>query len=108
MKDKRHVGDLGNILVSAENGKMTNIDILDDVISLSTGQKNGIIGKAFVIHADEDDLGKNYSKIQKSIFRKIRQKWSKIVLNYCEKKIIQTVSTIFETECFINLFLAVF
>ena len=105
MKDKRHVGDLGNILVSAENGKMTNIDILDDVISLDTTAENGIIGKAFVIHADEDDLGKNYSKIQKLIFRKIRQKWSKIVLTYCEKKI---VSTIFETECFINLFLAVF
>ena len=58
MKDKRHVGDLGNILVSAEDGKMTNIDILDDVISLGSGVKNGIIGKAFVIHADEDDLGK--------------------------------------------------
>ena len=68
MKDKRHVGDLGNILVSAENGNMTNIDILDDVISLDTTAKNGIIGKAFVIHADEDDLGKNYYKIQKLLF----------------------------------------
>ena len=58
MKDKRHVGDLGNILVPAEDGKMTNIDILDDVISLDTTAENGIIGKAFVIHADEDDLGK--------------------------------------------------
>ena len=58
MKNKRHVGDLGNILVSAENGKMTNIDILDDVISLDTTAENGIIGKVFVIHADEDDLGK--------------------------------------------------
>merc|ERR1712008_211478 len=57
MKNKRHVGDLGNILVSAEDGKMANIDILDDVISLDTTAENGIIGKVFVIHADEDDLG---------------------------------------------------
>ena len=92
MKNKRHVGDLGNILVSAENGNTTNIDILDDVISLSTGTKNGIIGKAFVIHADEDDLGKYNSKILKSIFTKICQKWhfvSKFVLTYCEKKLFK-------------------
>ncbi len=52
-KEKRHVGDLGNIEVN-ENGKCY-INFTDDLIRLS-GEHN-VIGRSFVIHADEDDLG---------------------------------------------------
>lgn len=50
----RHVGDLGNVEADAD-GKAT-VDIIDGVITL-TGP-NSIIGRAIVVHADVDDLGK--------------------------------------------------
>lgn len=50
----RHVGDLGNMVADA-NGKLIKT-FTDSVISL-TGTNN-IVGKAIVIHQDEDDLGK--------------------------------------------------
>jgi len=50
----RHVGDLGNVQTDA-NG-VALIDITDTVIALS-GQ-NSIIGRAFVVHEEADDLGK--------------------------------------------------
>ncbi|XP_018569465.1 superoxide dismutase [Cu-Zn]-like [Anoplophora glabripennis] len=50
----RHVGDLGNIV--ADSTGVANIDIKDSVIDLE-GEHN-IIGRAVVVHAGEDDLGK--------------------------------------------------
>ncbi|CAJ0598129.1 unnamed protein product [Cylicocyclus nassatus] len=58
----RHVGDLGNIN-SPDSGD-TPISISDSVISL-TGQHN-IIGRAIVIHADADDLGRGNSEQSKT------------------------------------------
>jgi len=52
--EKRHVGDLGNI-VAGEDGTAT-VNIVDKVIKL-TGTES-IIGRAMVVHADEDDLGR--------------------------------------------------
>lgn len=53
----RHVGDLGNI--RANSTGVANIDISDSKLSL-TGP-NSIIGRAVVVHAKEDDLGKGDS-----------------------------------------------
>jgi len=50
----RHVGDLGNIMAN-EDG-VAVIDITDKIISL-TGD-NSVLGRAFVVHEKEDDLGK--------------------------------------------------
>ncbi|XP_020291397.1 superoxide dismutase [Cu-Zn]-like isoform X2 [Pseudomyrmex gracilis] len=50
----RHVGDLGNIQANS-NGEAT-INITDKIISLSG--KNNILGRSFVVHSNEDDLGK--------------------------------------------------
>jgi Cu-Zn family superoxide dismutase len=55
----RHVGDLGNIKAD-ENG-VAQINITDTMISL-TGP-NSIIGRAFVVHSQEDDLGKGNSTL---------------------------------------------
>jgi Cu-Zn family superoxide dismutase len=53
LNDKRHVGDLGNILVD-DSGKcfMTFTDNLVKLKGLYS-----IIGRSFVIHEDADDLG---------------------------------------------------
>lgn len=50
--DQRHVGDLGNIV--ADGNGMAMLDIQDDVISLEG--PNSIIGKAVVVHSEQDDL----------------------------------------------------
>ncbi|KAJ8946882.1 hypothetical protein NQ318_008238, partial [Aromia moschata] len=50
----RHVGDLGNI--EADSSGVATVDIRDSVIDLE-GEHN-IIGRAVVVHAGEDDLGK--------------------------------------------------
>jgi Cu-Zn family superoxide dismutase len=50
----RHAGDLGNI--EADGSGEAIIDISDSHISLS-GPKS-ILGRAFVVHKNEDDLGK--------------------------------------------------
>ena len=52
--EERHVGDLGNIEAGA-NGE-AKVDIEDSFISLIG--PNTIIGRAIVVHAGEDDLGK--------------------------------------------------
>ncbi|XP_077293183.1 superoxide dismutase [Cu-Zn]-like [Arctopsyche grandis] len=49
----RHVGDLGNI---QSNNGIANVDITDRLISLSG--RHSIIGRAVVVHAMTDDLGK--------------------------------------------------
>uniref|UniRef100_A0A2P2LVC4 superoxide dismutase n=1 Tax=Rhizophora mucronata TaxID=61149 RepID=A0A2P2LVC4_RHIMU len=50
----RHAGDLGNVTV-ADDGTVT-FTIIDNQIPL-TGA-NSIVGRAVVVHADPDDLGK--------------------------------------------------
>ncbi|KAJ2852057.1 hypothetical protein IWW36_000636 [Coemansia brasiliensis] len=50
----RHVGDLGNI-VADEHG-VALFNFTDSLVSLA-GQYS-VIGRAVVVHADEDDLGK--------------------------------------------------
>jgi len=51
--EERHVGDLGNI-VADKDGK-AKINMTDSVISLHG--KHSIVGRAVVIHEDEDDFG---------------------------------------------------
>ncbi|KAJ8047323.1 Superoxide dismutase [Cu-Zn] [Holothuria leucospilota] len=51
--EERHVGDLGNVEPNAAG--VVNTKIEDDLASL-VGE-HSIIGRAFVIHAGEDDLG---------------------------------------------------
>jgi Cu-Zn family superoxide dismutase len=58
----RHVGDLGNIEANAQGE--ANININDKMISLSGA--NSIIGRAVVIHADPDDLGKGGHELSKT------------------------------------------
>jgi len=57
MDTVRHVGDLGNI--KSNGAGVALIDITDSVISLSG--PNSVIGRAFVVHEKEDDLGKGSS-----------------------------------------------
>tara|TARA_B100000900_G_scaffold362727_1_gene336235 strand:+ start:34 stop:729 length:696 start_codon:yes stop_codon:yes gene_type:complete len=52
---ERHVGDLGNI--TSKNG-VAKGSFYDKIISLDYHSKCCIIGRAIVVHADRDDLGK--------------------------------------------------
>jgi len=52
--EARHAGDLGNII--ADDKGVAKVELKDAQIPL-TGV-NSIIGRAIVVHADEDDLGK--------------------------------------------------
>jgi len=54
-EDNRHVGDLGNV-ESKRDGDEVTVDVSDHLISL-IGQ-HSVIGRAFVVHEKEDDLGK--------------------------------------------------
>ncbi|XP_076166451.1 superoxide dismutase [Cu-Zn] [Ptiloglossa arizonensis] len=56
---ERHVGDLGNIEADAHGNAV--VDITDTIISLSG--PNNILGRAFVVHSGEDDLGKGQSSL---------------------------------------------
>ena len=51
---ERHVGDLGNLDVT--DGKEFTVDITDNHVSLVGA--NSVIGRAVVVHAGTDDLGK--------------------------------------------------
>lgn len=51
--EERHVGDLGNIV--ADKDGIAKIAMTDTVISLHG--KHSIVGRAVVIHEDEDDFG---------------------------------------------------
>ncbi|ONL98101.1 Superoxide dismutase [Zea mays] len=53
--ENRHAGDLGNVTAGADG--VANINVTDSQIPL-TGP-NSIIGRAVVVHADPDDLGKD-------------------------------------------------
>ena len=50
----RHFGDLGNIF--ADERGIAQIDLVDNVLSLVG--PNSILGRAFVVHANRDDLGR--------------------------------------------------
>jgi Cu-Zn family superoxide dismutase len=50
--EKRHVGDLGNVVANKEGVAVINMK--DKVISLSG--PHSIIGRALIVHADPDDL----------------------------------------------------
>lgn len=52
--DQRHAGDLGNIVANSDG--VANINVIDRIISLTGPQS--IVGRAFVVHAAEDDLGR--------------------------------------------------
>lgn len=58
----RHVGDLGNIVATAN--KVAKVEIEDSIISL-TGANN-IVGRTLVVHADPDDLGKGGHELSKT------------------------------------------
>ena len=51
------MGDLGNIF-TASNSYPTHVFKLDNVISLQDGHPANIAGRAVVVHADADDLGR--------------------------------------------------
>ncbi|KAG8680233.1 Superoxide dismutase [Cu-Zn] [Ceratobasidium sp. 423] len=51
--DERHMGDLGNINADAHG--VAKVDIYDSMVSLCG--ENNIIGRGFVVHNGEDDLG---------------------------------------------------
>lgn len=51
---ERHAGDLGNI--EAKAGEPTTVDITDTLLSLVGA--HSVVGRAVVVHAGEDDLGK--------------------------------------------------
>ncbi|XP_042498971.1 superoxide dismutase [Cu-Zn], chloroplastic [Macadamia integrifolia] len=50
----RHAGDLGNIVANADG--VAEVTIVDNQIPLSG--PNAVVGRAFVVHELEDDLGK--------------------------------------------------
>jgi Cu-Zn family superoxide dismutase len=51
--EEHHVGDLGNLVAEADG--TATVDLSDNELTLNRGP-NGIIGKALVVHAGEDDL----------------------------------------------------
>ncbi|KAJ3157086.1 hypothetical protein HDU89_002496 [Geranomyces variabilis] len=57
----RHVGDLGNVLVGAD-GLVT----LDISTSLNLSGATSVVGRTFVVHSGEDDLGKTDNPLSKS------------------------------------------
>ncbi|WVZ66993.1 hypothetical protein U9M48_016140 [Paspalum notatum var. saurae] len=60
--ENRHAGDLGNV-TAGEDG-VANVNVTDSQIPL-TGP-HSIIGRAVVVHADPDDLGKGGHELSKS------------------------------------------
>ncbi|XP_047338656.1 superoxide dismutase [Cu-Zn] 1-like [Impatiens glandulifera] len=58
----RHAGDLGNV-TAGDDGTAT-FTIIDNQIPL-TGD-NSIVGRAIVVHADVDDLGRGGHELSKS------------------------------------------
>ncbi|KAK8944077.1 Superoxide dismutase [Cu-Zn] 2 [Platanthera guangdongensis] len=59
---ERHAGDLGNI--SADEDGVANVCLKDLQIPLSG--PNSILGRAVVVHADPDDLGRGGHELSKS------------------------------------------
>ncbi|CAL4913296.1 unnamed protein product [Urochloa decumbens] len=61
--EDRHVGDLGNIVANKDG--VAEVFIRDLQISLSG--PHSILGRAVVVHADPDDLGRGIIGIQSSV-----------------------------------------
>lgn len=59
---ERHVGDMGN-LIAGKDG-VGKVDITDNLMSLSGD--TSVIGRAIVVHADRDDLGKGGVELSKT------------------------------------------
>ena len=51
---QRHIGDLGNIM--ANSAGVATISIIDKKLQLNG--EHSVIGRAIVVHADPDDLGR--------------------------------------------------
>nr|ALN12437.1 putative copper/zinc superoxide dismutase [Chrysomela lapponica]ALN12443.1 putative copper/zinc superoxide dismutase [Chrysomela lapponica] len=63
-KDKiRTVGDLGNVV--ADEYGVAVVDFFDDLVRLNT-DVDGVIGRSYVIHEKEDDLGRGNNKESKT------------------------------------------
>ncbi|KAK4481675.1 hypothetical protein RD792_012582 [Penstemon davidsonii] len=60
--EERHVGDLGNILAGSDG--VAEISITDKKIQLSG--EHSILGRAVVVHADPDDLGRGGHELSKT------------------------------------------
>ncbi|KAI5676411.1 hypothetical protein M9H77_07361 [Catharanthus roseus] len=60
--ENRHAGDLGNVTAS-EDG-IANVSIVDKQIPLMGA--HSIVGRAVVVHADPDDLGRGGHELSKS------------------------------------------
>ncbi|GAA0165207.1 oxidoreductase [Lithospermum erythrorhizon] len=60
--EERHAGDLGNIIAGSDG--VAEISIKDTQIPLS-GQ-HSILGRAVVVHADTDDLGRGGHELSKT------------------------------------------
>lgn len=58
----RHIGDLGSIL--ADDKGLATVNISDSILSL-TGART-IMGRAVVVHADRDDLGRGGHETSKT------------------------------------------
>lgn len=52
----RHAGDLGNVVADAQGA--VDVVLTDSGISLAPGAALNIVGRAIVLHADADDLGR--------------------------------------------------
>ena len=53
----RHAGDLGNIFTWEESTN-TWVNLVDNVITLGDGGEKDVAGRAIVVHAGRDDLGR--------------------------------------------------
>ncbi|KAJ4823852.1 hypothetical protein Tsubulata_018141 [Turnera subulata] len=60
--NERHAGDLGNIVAGADG--VAHVSIKDTQIPLSG--VHSILGRAVVVHADPDDLGKGGHELSKT------------------------------------------
>jgi len=52
-----HVGDFGNIDIEMDKPFMKTYTVSGDIAGILDDSKNKVLGKAFVIHESEDDLG---------------------------------------------------
>ncbi|KAL0383808.1 UNVERIFIED_CONTAM: Superoxide dismutase [Cu-Zn] 2 [Sesamum calycinum] len=60
--EERHAGDLGNIVAGSDG--VAEISITDRQIPLSG--EHSILGRAVVVHADPDDLGRGGHELSKT------------------------------------------